>query len=376
MSELRQSDTMQASTEFKGRPLRAVIDRSAFQHNIKIAQQLAPDAKVLVVIKADAYGHGLLEMAQAAGSSSTLAVATAEEARRLIDDGVENTIWVLEGPFSEACLALSHQHSIVWVIHSFWQFDLLKTYHCSEKIEICLKFDTGMHRLGFSIDEVAEALQVLNKLPNLQLNACMSHFSGSDWPNSDAVNKQIQCFDNIIQTHALNHMPQSLSNSGAVLFYEPAHRDWVRPGIMLYGGMPHENQRAQDYNLQPVMRLESAVMSLRTISKGESVGYGATWTAERDSIIAIVAGGYADGYPRYAPNGTPVVVAGQIASLAGRVSMDMLAIDVTDLEPINIGDRVELWGKYVSVDQIAALSGTISYELLTGVTARVPRVYI
>jgi len=375
MSEIRRSDTMQTSTEFKGRPVRAVIDRSAFQHNINIAQQLAPNSKVLVVIKADAYGHGLLEMAQAAGSHSTLAVATAEEARQLVNKGVENTIWVLEGPFSETCLALSNQHSIVWVLHSFWQFDLLKTFHFSEKIDVCLKFDTGMHRLGFSADDVTEALRVLSKLPGLQLKACMSHFSGSDWPNSDAVTQQIQCFDNIIQTHSLNHIPQSLSNSGGVLFYNQAHRDLVRPGIMLYGGMPHENQRAQDCDLQPVMRFESAVMSLRKISKGESVGYGAIWTAERDSTIAIVAGGYGDGYPRYAPNGTPVVVAGQIASLAGRVSMDMLAIDVTDLDSICIGDNVELWGKYVSVDQVAALSGTISYDLLTGVTARVPRVY-
>jgi len=367
---------MQAPEKFKGRPVRAVIDRSAFQHNINIAQQLAAGSKVLVVIKADAYGHGLLEMAQTAGSSATLAVATAEEAQRLIYGGVENTIWVLEGPFSESCLAMSEQHPIVWVLHSFWQFDLLKTHKLDKKIDVCLKFDTGMHRLGFSIDDIAEALLVLNKLPSLQLKACMSHFAGSDWPNSEAVDQQIQCFDNIIKAHSLNYISQSLSNSGGVLFYDQAHRDWIRPGIMLYGGMPHENQRAQDCDLRPVMRFESAVMSLRNILKGESVGYGATWTAERDSIIAIVAGGYADGYPRYAPNGTPVVVAGQIASLAGRVSMDMLAIDVTDLGQICIGDSVEFWGKYISVDQIAALSGTISYELLTGVTARVPRVYI
>jgi len=373
MPELNRS--MTASIVFKGRPVRAVIDRSAFQHNINVAQQLAPDSGVLVVIKADAYGHGLLEMAQAAGLSATLAVATAEEAKRLVNGGIENTIWVLEGPFSEACLMLSAQHPIVWVLHSFWQFDLLKAHDLSKITNVCLKFDTGMHRLGFSMDEAAEALSMLKQLSNLKLVACMSHFSGSDWPNSEAVSQQIQCFDNIIKTHALNHIPQSLSNSGGVLFYDQAHRDWVRPGIMLYGGMPHENQRAQDCDLRPVMRFESAVMSLNRIPKGESVGYGATWTAERDSIIAIVAGGYGDGYPRYAPNGTPVVVAGQIASLAGRVSMDMLAIDVTDLDPIYIGDSVELWGKYVSVDQVAALSGTISYELLTGVTARVPRIY-
>jgi alanine racemase len=367
---------MHISTEFKGRPVRAVIDRSAFKHNIKIAQALAPNSILLVVIKADAYGHGLLEMAKAAGDGATLAVATAEEARHLIDGSIKNTIWVLEGPFSGDCIALSAHHPLVWVLHSFWQLELLKTCGDYATIDICLKFDTGMHRLGFSIEQVAEALLVLNLLPNLRLKASMTHFSGSDWPNSEAVQQQVQCFDTLIKTHDLGHIPQTLSNSGGVLFYRQAHRDWVRPGIMLYGGMPHENQRAQDCDLRPVMMFESAVMSLRTIKKGESVGYGATWTAERDSLIAIVAGGYGDGYPRHAPNGTPVVVAGQIASLAGRVSMDMLAIDVTGLDPINIGDSVELWGKYVSVDQVAALSGTISYELLTGVTARVPKVYI
>jgi alanine racemase len=366
---------MPISTEFKGRPVRAVIDSAAFQHNIKIAQQLAPSSEVLVVIKADAYGHGLLEMAKAAGNAATLAVATAEEARRLIDGGINNIIWVLQGPFSEVCVSLSAQHPVVWVLHSFWQYDLLKMCDEVTAIDVCLKFDTGMHRLGFSVDEVAKALLMLNQRPNLQLKSCMSHFSGSDWPNSEAVLQQIECFENIIKTHCLTHIPQTLSNSGGVLFYNQAHLDLVRPGIMLYGGMPNENQRAQDFGLRPVMVFESAVMSLREIEKGESVGYGSTWTAERDSLIAIVAGGYADGYPRYAPNGTPVVVAGQIASLAGRVSMDMLAIDVTGLDPVNIGDTVELWGKYVSVDQVAALSGTISYELLTGVTARVPRVY-
>jgi alanine racemase len=367
---------MPITTEFDGRPVRAVIDCLAFKHNIKIAEQLAPNAKVLVVIKADAYGHGLLEMAHSAGDDATLAVATAEEAKRLIDGGVKNTIWVLEGPFSEACLALSVKHSIVWVLHSFWQFDLLKKYQAAAKIVVCLKFDTGMHRLGFLENEVCEAVSELGRLPRLELKACMSHFAGSDWPDSELVYQQIQRFDALIKANNLGDISQSLSNSGGVLFYDQAHRDWIRPGIMLYGAMPHENQRAQDCDLQPVMRFESAVMSLKSIQKGESVGYGSTWTAEKASVIAIVAVGYGDGYPRHAPNGTPAVVSGQIASLAGRVSMDMLAIDVTGLEGVSIGSPVELWGKYVSVDQVAALSGTISYELLTGVTSRVPRVYI
>ena len=366
---------VQAIKKFKGRPVRAVIDCAAFQNNIEIAQQLAPSARVLTVIKADGYGHGLIKMAESAGAKAVLAVATAEEAKRLISAGIKNTIWVLEGPFSDTCLALSAKHPIVWVVHSFWQLDLFKTQSGDQQLKVCLKFDTGMHRLGFSDHQVKGALEMLGQLPYVQLEASMSHFAGSDWPDSEAVQQQMQCFDRLIEVYGLEKIPQTLANSGGVLFYEQSHRDWVRPGIMLYGGMPNEHLRAQDFDLQPVMRFESAVMSLRQVAKGESVGYGATWTAERESVIAMVAGGYGDGYPRYAPNGTPVVVAGQIASLAGRVSMDMLAIDVTDLDGVAIGDEVELWGKYISVDQIAALSGTISYALLTGVTARVPRVY-
>lgn len=373
MSEQRQNDKVQVPTDFNGRPLRAVIDCAAFQHNIGVAQKLAINSEVLVVIKADAYGHGLLQMAEAAGEKTVLAIATTEEAKRLIEGGIENRLWVLEGPFSQACLTLSDQHPIVWVMHSFWQLELLKG--CANKIDICLKFDTGMHRLGFTSDQVLAALTTLNQLNNVQLIACMSHFSGSDWPDSEAVQQQMDSFDRLTEQHGLSAVPQTLANSGGVLFYALAHRDIIRPGIMLYGGMPHENQRAQDCDLRPVMRFESAVMALKKIPKGDSVGYGATWIAEQDSVIAIVAGGYGDGYPRHAPNGTPVVVAGQIASLAGRVSMDMLAIDVTGLSAICVGDSVELWGKYVSVDQIAALSGTISYQLLTGVTARVPRIY-
>ena len=366
---------MSNSQNFTGRPVKAVIDRSAFKHNIQVVQTLAPNSKVLVVIKADAYGHGLIEMARVVDELSGLAVATAEEAQLLIEAGIKNTIWVLEGPFSVQCLALSTLHPIVWVLHSAWQLPLFGTFQSEKSFNVCLKIDTGMHRLGFPLDSVAEALKEINKLECIHLQACMSHFLSSDQENSDLVSQQAALFNDVLSANALESLPQTLANSGAILFYPETHCEWVRPGIMLYGGMPDPSQLAQDRHLRPVMRFESAVMSLRHILKGEPVGYGAAWVAERDSVIAIVAGGYGDGYPRQAPNGTPLVVAGQIASLAGRVSMDMLAIDVTDLKGVKVGDPVEFWGKYVSVDQVAELSGTISYELLTGVTARVPRVY-
>lgn len=361
---------------FKRRPIRALIDCSAFRHNIQKAQELAENSNILVVIKADAYGHGLLEMARAAGKHSVLAVATSDEALVLVEAGIPNSIWVLEGPFGHDCIALSERHPVEWVVHSFWQLSLLEKPSSSTTHKIWLKIDTGMHRLGFPVNDIGEAVKQIARQNHLQLAGCMSHFSSSDLPESASVGAQIKLFDQALDIHSLSDLPQSLSNSGGVFFYPEAHRSWVRPGIMLYGAMPGDKQRSQNFGLRPAMTFESAIMSLRRISAGEAVGYGAAWVAERDSLIATVSGGYGDGYPRHAPNGTPLAVSGQIVPLVGRVSMDMLAIDVTDMEQVKLGDAVEFWGEQVPVEQVAELSGTISYELLTGITSRVPRIYL
>ena len=359
---------------FSGRPIRAIIDRGAFQHNLRVVAERVPNSKLLVVIKSDAYGHGLVALAKAAGDHD-LAVATSDEAKRLLDAGIGNRIWVLEGPFDATCLALVENHSLVWVIHSLWQLELLQQAALSAPVSVWLKLDTGMHRLGLAPAQLGLALTKLAQLPGVELHGCMSHFASSDQPDAASVRQQIALFDRLLEQYSLTHLPQSLANSGAILYYPQAARAWVRPGIMLYGATPNASVAAANYHLQAVMTLESAIMSLRELPEGESVGYGATWTARRKSLIAMVAGGYGDGYPRHAPSGTPVSVAGQIVPLVGRVSMDMLALDVTDLSTVNIGDRVELWGPQVSVDQVATLAGTIGYELLTGVTARVPRIY-
>lgn len=357
----------------EGRPLCAYIDKAAFQHNIARAESLASGAQAVVVIKADAYGHGLIEMAKAAGNRD-LAVATSNEASELIEKGITNRIWVLEGPLSEHCLSLSKGHQIYWVFHSEWQVSLMLA-QAGQQFDAWLKVDTGMHRLGFMPEKLMSVLERLKSSKNLSLIGLMSHFASSDMPGNDSVQGQLHCFDSLLSDLALDSLPLSLSNSGAVLFYPQSHRSWVRPGIMLYGGMPNPAQSASDYNLKPVMRLVSQIISLKTISSGESVGYGANWTASAETLVATVACGYGDGYPRHAPNGTPVWIKGQHASVIGRVSMDMLAIDVSSIADVSVGDEVELWGEHVSVDEVALAAGTISYELLTGVTKRVPRIY-
>lgn len=354
------------------RPLCALIDIAAFLHNIQRVESLATEAQAVIVIKADAYGHGLIEMAKAAGDRD-LAVATSNEARELIQAGIKNRIWVLEGPFSKECLAL--EHKLVWAIHSEWQIDLLDSVQNLSRQECWIKIDTGMQRLGFDISDVADAYQRMSQSKQIDVAGCMTHFASSDLPCDSSVSQQISAFNSVIEQAGLKDLPISMANSGAVLYYPETHHEYVRPGIMLYGGMPNPNESAEVSGLKPVMRLVSKVMSLKRIDVGESVGYGAIWTAERQTTVAIVACGYGDGYPRHAPNGTPVWVKDRRAPLIGRVSMDMLAVDVTDVEGIEIGDEVELWGKYVPVDELALAAGTISYELLTGVTKRVPRIY-
>ncbi|MDX1453333.1 MAG: alanine racemase [Oleiphilaceae bacterium] len=356
-----------------GRPLQAVIRRSAFLANIREVERRCPESNTLVVLKADAYGHGMVALAQMVGERD-IAVATADEAQVLVDAGVENRIWVLEGPLNMHCLSLATRHRVVWVIHDVTQLDLLRAY-AHVPLEVVLKLDTGMHRLGLDQAGLAMAVSALAELDAVDVIAVMSHFASSDAPASPSVAHQQAHFEALIASAGLDTTERSLSNSGAILYYPEAHQQWVRPGIMLYGAMPDPSQNRDEVPLQAVMLLQSAVIALHNIGPGESVGYGATWTAARPSLVATVAAGYADGYPRHAPSGTPVAVNGVRCPLVGRVSMDMLAVDVTDLAEVAVGDPVELWGEQVTVDEVAQAAGTIAYELLTGVSARVPREY-
>lgn len=367
-------------TQF-GRPLRALINLSAFKNNVAKIQSFVGSSNLIVVVKADAYGHGLLEISQVANGYD-LAVAIPEELHQLRAAGIENKVWVLEGFFTRACL--SNKQSVVWVIHSLWQLELLREMNEESQLaalEVCIKIDTGMHRLGFNQSELALVKQYLKGMPQIYLSSVMSHFSMSDQAGNAHVYSQIKQFDEALQNQDWTTLQQSMANSGAICFYPESYRDLVRPGIMLYGGSPAVNTDLP-VSLEPVMSFLSAVISIHNVKRGDSVGYGGGWIAERDSVIATVAVGYADGYPRHAPNGTPIAVissedgGAEIVHLAGRVSMDMITVDVTTVKSISIGDQIELWGKHISVDEVAELSGTISYELLTSVSKRVPRVYI
>lgn len=360
------------------RPLRALIKLDAFEQNIKKIDDLVGSAQLILVIKADAYGHGLLQIAQHA-ENYDLAVAIPEELSVLRQGGIENRVWVLEGFFSLQCLALSE--SVVWVVHSIWQFELLKRYVevSKENINICIKFDTGMHRLGFMSSEIDLIESFLDELTSVNVYCVMTHFSMSDEPKHPLVLSQISNFDATVRKYSRFDVKQSLANSGAISFYPESHRDFVRPGIMLYGAKPTLNSTLP-IELETVMSFQSEIIAIRTIQKDEYVGYGGSWQAKKVSVIATVAGGYADGYPRHAPNGTPVAILDsnnsfKIVELVGRVSMDMITIDVTDVSWARVGTKVELWGEFVSVDAVAEKSGTISYELLTAVSKRVPRIY-
>ena len=364
------------------RPLRALIKLSAFKENLHTIADYVGESKVLVVIKADAYGHGLVEIAQASGKQAEFAVAIPEELKQLRTAGLENVVWVLEGPFSAACLQYSD--NVVWVIHSLWQLPLIDQHLKQNNIgtlSVAIKLDTGMHRLGFAESELETVFACFTRHSNIKIVCAMTHFAMSDEANNQDVLRQISQFDSMLAASNVATLKGSLANSGAILFYPEAHRDWVRPGIMLYGGKPAP-ETVCPIKLKAVMQFQSAIIALHDVSKGESVGYGSTWTAQQDARIATVAVGYADGYPRHALNGTPVGHINTetseltIVPLVGRVSMDMITIDVSALKDVRIGDRIELWGEHVSVDEVAKYAGTISYDLFTGVSKRVPRVYL
>ncbi len=364
----------------KSRPLRALINLDAFLHNLKLIQQQAATAEVLVVVKADAYGHGLVPLAKAAGDHA-LAVAIPEELAELRAAGLKNRVWVLEGPFDLECLSLSE--NVVWVLHSLWQLDLLvKAFKAQrfQTLSVCLKLDTGMHRLGFSESELERVFEFLAEYDCFQLESVMTHFAQSDEPDNAHVIAQMSKFDSLLKQYEWISVKQSMANSGAILYYPGSHRNWVRPGIMLYGARPSPTTPCA-LSIKPVMQFQSAIIALHNVKKGDSVGYGAAWTADKDSLIATVAVGYADGYPRHAPSGTPVGVLSSVTgeihrvSLVGRVSMDMITIDVSAIARVKVGDVVELWGATIPADEVALKAETIAYELFTGVSKRVPRVY-
>ncbi|MDX1796385.1 MAG: alanine racemase [Hydrogenovibrio sp.] len=352
------------------RPIKAEVNLAALRNNLQVVRRLAPNAKVMAVIKSNGYGHGIKRVADQLSACDAYGVASIDEAIALRQHGFLHRIILLEGLFSEAELPVALTHRLDFVVHSFHQLDWLKTLGKNVSLNLWLKFDTGMHRLGFDLADQTKIQAGLSQLKcHVQLQM-MSHFSSADTDETytlEQLNK-IQSLSSVFKC------PISMANSAAVQCFPQTHLDWVRPGIMLYGARATESALT---GLKPAMALKSKVTALKWIDAGETVGYGRTWTAQDKTLLAVIAAGYGDGYPRHAPSGTPVWIRDRKLPLVGRVSMDMITVDVTEIaDEIELGDEAVLWGEQVSVDEIADLCGTIGYELLCGVTQRVPRVEV
>ena len=350
------------------RPARARINLHALQHNFSRVRQAAPHSNIMAIIKANAYGHGLVRVAQALPAADAFGVACLDEAISLREAGFDRRIVLLEGLFTAEDVGLINGYRLDVVLHHASQLALLEQGRLLRPLDVWVKLDTGMHRLGFEPDSVADVTARLRRIPRLGNIRYMSHFCCADDLDNAATGRQLQMF---LKAVAASGAEQTLANSAAILGWPDTHRDWVRPGIMLYGGSPLSGQTAQSLDLQPVMTLSTRLIAVNARRQGDAIGYGEDWTCPTDMRIGVAAIGYGDGYPRHAPSGAPVLVNGKPAALAGRVSMDMICIDLSDHPDAQVGDEVVLWGEGLPVDEVATAAGTISYELLCGVGSRV-----
>ncbi len=339
------------------RPAIAHIRLDAFRHNYRVAKQMH-GGKSLAVIKANGYGHGAVQCALAiANEADGFAVACLEEALQLRQAGIKNPILLLEGFFEAAELPEIVANDLWIVVHAQWQVEILLAAKLAEPLHIWLKMDSGMHRVGLSPADYSLAFMRLSGHVNVEKIVAMSHFANADNLSSEHTKQQIALFQQTIK--GLETTDISLANSAAILGWPQTKASWSRPGIMLYGADPLMTAATK---LRPVMQLTSQIISIRKIAKGESIGYGSIFTADKETIVGVVACGYADGYPR-AATGAPAAVDGVMTRLIGRVSMDMLFVDLTDISQAKIGSNVELWGDQVLANDVAKAAGTIAYEL-------------
>jgi len=349
------------------RPITATVHLSALRANLRRVRALAPASRVWAVVKANAYGHGLLEAMKAFSEADGLALVEFDGAARLRDAGYARPILMLEGAFDATDVVQAAAQGLVLVVHCAEQVDWLAT-HRGPPVDIYLKLNTGMNRLGMCTDELPGLFSRLAGLGAVRSVSFMTHFANADLPGG--AQPQMERFERAVARITSVH---ALANSSAIFDLPETHRDWVRPGIMLYGGSPFGDRTSRELGLQPAMALESRLLSIQSLVPGDAVGYGSTFIADRSMRIGIVACGYADGYPRHAPTGTPVAVEGVRTRTVGRVSMDMLTVDLEPVPQARVGARVELWGNTIAVDEVAHHAGTIAYELLCAVAPRVQR---
>lgn len=348
----------------------AVIDLNALVSNYQYIDSLASNSNTIAVIKADAYGHDANKVALALSNKvNSFAVGFIDEALALRRGGIENEILILEGPFNKEDFNLAHKNNFTLMLHSDYQIQWLKSANTEISGDIWLKVDTGMNRLGFPVEQVDNVISQLSEQQKNKLVLC-SHFSTAEQVNNAKPIEQLAALKSLVLKHQCKF---SMANSAGILNWPASHGDHTRLGLALYGISPIGDCPITQA-LIPVMTLQANIIAIHTVDIGETVGYGDTWQADRETKIATVAIGYADGYPRNAKSGTPVFINGRKAPLVGRVSMDMITVDITDLANAKIGDVVELWGKNINIDNVASNSDTINYELLTRVSKRVPKV--
>ncbi|TDY02378.1 alanine racemase [Thiohalophilus thiocyanatoxydans] len=354
------------------RATRATLNLRALQHNLTVARRHASDSRLMAIIKANGYGHGMIEVAQALDDADAFGVATLDEAIALREAGIPQSIVLLEGFVREDDLRLIDGFQLQPVIHHPDQIAILEQAS-GPALDVWLKVDTGMHRLGVAPAEVAATLSRLLGCPRVARVRLMTHLANADDHEDDFTLEQIRRFETLDD---LSVTARSIANSAGILGWPQAASDWARPGIMLYGVSPFNNSVGEQHDLRPVMTLRSQLIAVNRHQAGEPIGYGGSWRCPEDMPIGVAAIGYGDGYPRHVPSGTPVLINGKRVPIVGRVSMDMLCVDLRNCPKAAIGDEVILWGEGLPVEEIAEAAGTIGYELLCKVTARVGFDYI
>ncbi|HFD88192.1 MAG TPA: alanine racemase [Gammaproteobacteria bacterium] len=350
------------------RQVRVTVDTVALAHNLSIVKSVARQQKILAVIKADAYGHGMIEAARALSDADALAVAFVSEGVSLREAGIDKPILVLEGARHELEVAWASKAGLMLAVHNETQIrDLPDSLFL--RPELWLKLDTGMGRLGFNPAEAGRLVQRLGE----RCTTVMTHFACADMPENPANDAQIACFE---QARKNFDLPCSAANSAATFAFPHARYDWVRPGIVLYGSSPFRDESAADLGLLPVMTVRAPIIAINRHRKHDAIGYGGDYRCPADMPVGVIAAGYADGYPRHAQPGTPVLVNGVEVQLVGRVSMDMITVDLRPVPEVEVGDMVTLWGEGMPVDYVAARASTIAYELLCNAGAHAEIEYL
>ena len=350
------------------RPLSATIHTSALANNLAVVRKYAPKSKIWAVVKANAYGHGLARAFPGLRATDGFGLLDLEEAVKLRELGWAGPILLLEGFFRPTDIDVIDRYSLTTAVHCDEQMRMLEMARLSKPVNVQLKMNSGMNRLGYTPEKYRAAWERARACPGIGQITLMTHFANADTPRG--VGEQMETFERGAQGIAGT---RSLANSAATLWHPSTHFDWVRPVIILYGASPSGIASALDgVGLQPAMTLASELIATQHVAQGQTVGYGSIYTARKPMRIGVVACGYADGYPRVAPEGTPVIVDGVLTHVVGRVSMDMLTVDLSPVPSAGVGARVELWGANLPIDDVARACGTIGYELMCAVAPRVP----